>query len=216
MPHFFTYPLTHLLASSLALFHSTWNHHHHHHYHHTYQAGGDSAGLFDVGYDYLNAEQQVGFRAAIYAEGHCGWADRGRYLLLQGSALLWQETMCREWYALLLEPWVHYVPVDYHFGNLRAAAGWALCPANAPAVRAMLRRLATYADAVLSRATAVAYAAALMERYADLWTPAAELELQERQEQEPQPLPPFGGCPSEPAGDYLERTRPFEGYSDDT
>jgi hypothetical protein len=36
-------------------------------------------------------------------------------LLLSGSVLLWQETMCREWYTLLLQPWVHYVPVDYHF-----------------------------------------------------------------------------------------------------
>lgn len=36
-------------------------------------------------------------------------------LLLSGAVLLWQETMCREWYTLLLQPWVHYVPVDYHF-----------------------------------------------------------------------------------------------------
>jgi hypothetical protein len=67
--------------------------------------------LFDLGFDHLSAEEQLGYQAAVYVEGHCGWADRGRVLMASGSVLLWQETMCREWYSLLLQPWVHYVPV---------------------------------------------------------------------------------------------------------
>ena len=40
--------------------------------------------------------------------------------------------MCREWYTLLLEPWVHYVPVDYHFKRLHDAAAWVSCNATLP------------------------------------------------------------------------------------
>lgn len=34
-------------------------------------------------------------RYQIYAEGHCGWADRLQYLLHMGSVVLFQETMCK-------------------------------------------------------------------------------------------------------------------------
>ena len=172
---------------------------------------GSASPLFDVSYNYLNAAAQVNYQAAIYAEGHCGWADRGRYLMLQGSVLLWQETMCREWYTLLLEPWRHYIPVDYHFSNLGAAAAWTLCPKHASSVNAMLQRLEEYANIVLKRETATAYASALLRKYSALWDN------------------PVGGnsedkacgtmttdildyCPREDVERYLERTEPFEAY----
>ena len=55
------------------------------------------------------------FIISLFLASKFRWADRGKMLLLSGAVLLWQETMCREWYTLLLQPWVHYVPVDYHF-----------------------------------------------------------------------------------------------------
>ena len=131
--------------------------------------------------------------------------------MLQGSVLLWQETMCREWYTLLLEPWRHYIPVDYHFSNLGAAAAWTLCPKHASSVNAMLQRLEEYANIVLKRETATAYASALLRKYSALWDN------------------PVGGnsedkacgtmttdildyCPREDVERYLERTEPFEAY----
>lgn len=56
--------------------------------------------LFDLDYNFLDFDQQMGYRGCIYVEGHCGWADRGRHLMISDSVILWQETMCREWYEL--------------------------------------------------------------------------------------------------------------------
>mmetsp|Transcript_4709 Transcript_4709/g.11061 ORF Transcript_4709/g.11061 Transcript_4709/m.11061 type:complete len:530 (+) Transcript_4709:72-1661(+) len=53
-------------------------------------AAAETRHLFDVKYDYRSFESQMGYQAVIYAEGHCGWADRGKNLMLAGSILLWQ------------------------------------------------------------------------------------------------------------------------------
>jgi len=145
---------------------------------------------------------------SAYVEGHCGWADRGKYLLSGGSAVLWQETMCREWYSLLLRPWVHYVPSDYHLHALQSNAAWALCHRDRTgAVAGTAQR---FSEAVLTRRAATAFGAALLEGYAAAWNRFSD----EPQRQEPNVAAGDDrGCPSEPAGEYLKRTRPFEAVS---
>ena len=120
-----------------------------------------------------------------------------------------QETMCREWYTLLLRPWAHYVPVDYHFKGLRQAAAWALCPAaNFGASEAAARRARRFADAVLTRRTATSYAAALLRRWGD-----AQARWQEgREDGDKSALDTSDRYPSESAPAYLVRTRPFERF----
>ena len=77
-----------------------------------------------------------------------------------------QQTSTIEHYGMLLEPWVHYVPVDYDFGNLVARVAWALRnPAESQAIRA---RANSYAQSVLKRRATVAYAKLLMQEYARL------------------------------------------------
>jgi uncharacterized membrane protein YgcG len=116
-------------------------------------------------------------------------------------------------------------------GIVRAAA-WALCPDNAASVAGMRSRLQQYADKVLSRRSATAYAAKLLEKYADAWkrgnrderngiesdgevqrngtsgsASKSGIELGGGYE-----ASGFSGCPSEAVPKYLRRTRTFEVY----
>ena len=100
-------------------------------------------------------------------------------------------------YTLLLEPWIHYVPVDYHFRRLHEAAAWVGCNRTLPLQRTMLSNMRAYTDAVLTRRAALRYASALLEGYA-----AA---------QKYRAAGARATC-SEPALSYLERTRPYGEY----
>lgn len=112
---------------------------------------------FDVHMDFVPLGAQDEYRYAIYAEGHCGWSDRLRFMLFMGAALFLQETNCREYYGLKLEPWVHYVPLDHDFHALDAAYDWAA--AHEADVLAMVDNMHAYAEHVVSAAAVRAYAA---------------------------------------------------------
>jgi hypothetical protein len=112
---------------------------------------------FDVHMDFVPLGAQDEYRYAIYAEGHCGWSDRLRFMLFMGAALFLQETNCREYYGLKLEPWVHYVPLDHDFHALEAAYDWAA--AHEADVLAMVDNMHAYAEHVVSAAAVRAYAA---------------------------------------------------------
>lgn len=69
-------------------------------------------------------EQAVTYRHVIYAEGWCGWADRLKTLLMYGSTIFLQKTPCHEYYQDLMQPYVHYVPVDGIFSDLPKQVEW--------------------------------------------------------------------------------------------
>jgi len=94
-------------------------------------------------------DQARRFKYSIYAEGSCGWADRLKWLLALGLVPFLQETRCVEWYTLMLEPWVHYIPVDGQLKNLTAAIRWAR--ENDEAVRQMSAAIVEFAN-IISRA----------------------------------------------------------------
>lgn len=56
------------------------------------------------------AEQVQRYKYIINADGHCA-AMRMRDLLASDSAVLWVESNQIEWFYLLLQPYVHYIPV---------------------------------------------------------------------------------------------------------
>ena len=60
---------------------------------------------------YVPLLQQDEYRYQIIAEGHCSGRTEPRLALCAGPPIM-QESSCREFYGLGLEPWVHYVPVD--------------------------------------------------------------------------------------------------------
>ena len=55
------------------------------------QIGALNQDVFDVGFDYIPLQAQEGFMLSISLEGHCGWSDRGKYLIFMGSVLVRQE-----------------------------------------------------------------------------------------------------------------------------
>ena len=55
-------------------------------------------------------EQVQRYKYIVNADGHCA-AMRMRDLLASDSAVLWIETNQIEWFYLLLQPYVHYIPV---------------------------------------------------------------------------------------------------------
>ncbi|KAJ1460045.1 glycosyl transferase family 90-domain-containing protein [Pelagophyceae sp. CCMP2097] len=116
---------------------------------------------FDVGYDHVPFLQQCRwYKYHVYVGGHCGWSDRLRLLLHAPVVVFLQETYCREFFALGLEPWVHYLPLDYDFANLIELHAWA--EAHAEEVQRIIRNANAYADSVVREAPARAYALSVL------------------------------------------------------
>ena len=73
-----------------------------------------------------------------------------------GPLLLMQESSCREFYGLGLEPWVHYIPIDHAFETLASVVMWAR---DHPDLVALIKRnMHAYAEHAVSAASVRAYA----------------------------------------------------------
>ena len=116
---------------------------------------------FDVDFNFVPLLAQERYRYLIYAEGHCGWSDRLRFLLFLRSAVLMQETICNEFFALGLVPWVHYLPLEYHFTDLSRVYDWA--QAHPEFVDRIVANMNSYAAAFLSEAAIRSYALTLLQ-----------------------------------------------------
>uniref|UniRef100_A0A6S8BPF8 Glycosyl transferase CAP10 domain-containing protein n=1 Tax=Aureoumbra lagunensis TaxID=44058 RepID=A0A6S8BPF8_9STRA len=117
---------------------------------------------FDIDFDRIPLLAQEVYRYQIYAEGHCGWSDRLKFLLFMGSAIFFQETFCREFYAYGLEPWVHYLPIAYHFDNLAKIHEWA--QSHPSAVLRIIHNMHTYAYTILNQAAIHSYAITVLNQ----------------------------------------------------
>ena len=135
-------------------------------------------------------EQARRFKYAVVIEGSCGWADRLKWVLALGlvpilqvpSARLFhshpmkmalltqevacvQETRCVEWYTPMLQPWVHYLPVDGQLNDLVAVIKWA--QQNDDAVWRMSQAGMEFATNVISRVGMVYYTQRLIRGYVE-------------------------------------------------
>lgn len=106
------------------------------------------------------------YKYVAYLHGHCHWANRLRRLLFMGSAVLKQVGLCEEYYGMRLQPWVHYVPVDYTLANLTAAVEWAR--AHDGEVWRIVANMQAYADKFNTAEFAVQYTYELLKKYAEL------------------------------------------------
>lgn len=75
---------------------------------------------------FMSMNGQASFKMILYMEGNFGWSLRLRSLLETGSVILKQMSYSDEWYGHFLQPWVHYVPVDYYLSNLKKQIEWVL------------------------------------------------------------------------------------------
>ena len=64
-----------------------------------------------------------------------------------------------------MEPWVHYVPLEYWFGNLHTVTEWAADPVNSEALRTIAQNGRRFVDAVLRPAAVLDYAVELLRGY---------------------------------------------------
>ena len=104
--------------------------------------------------------QVSGYKYIVNVEG-AGWAcaDRLPALLTSDSVVLKQASRNVEWWYALLQPWVHYVPVDAHWADLREpsalggdALGHAVPLAEAAEARAEVGPVGVDGDVVDPRA----------------------------------------------------------------
>jgi len=61
----------------------------------------------------LSSRELNNYRSSVYLEGNCFWADRLNMQLFGSAVILKQETPCGQFYEPLLQPDVHYLPLDY-------------------------------------------------------------------------------------------------------
>jgi hypothetical protein len=76
--------------------------------------------------NYIPLQEQSKYSANVVVEGHCGWSDRLRYMLIMDTVAVKQMSFCGEWFEALLEPWVHFVPVSYMLDTLPSALNFVL------------------------------------------------------------------------------------------
>ncbi|KAL9647092.1 hypothetical protein ABK040_004810 [Willaertia magna] len=131
------------------------------------EIGSERTDLFDVDI-YDSAKNipmilQERYKYMIYAEGQSGWANRLKRQLFMGTALLKQSTQCHEWYDYDLEPFVHYIPVDYYFNNLTKAVEW--CKQNDYKVQMVIENMHRYAESYLHIAHMEEYVFHILEMF---------------------------------------------------
>lgn len=112
------------------------------------------------------AEQAARFKYVVHAEGHGGWADRLKYLLLSGAVVLKQDSGVNEWFEPSLQAGVHYLAVRSDLGNLSAVVTRAR--RRDRETKRVGTRAVEWAERTLATPVAVEYAVALFVRYAGL------------------------------------------------
>ena len=111
-------------------------------------------------------EQSSKFKYILHVEGHGGWADRLKHLLLLGSVVIKQDAGVREWFEPLLTPGLNYLAVQGDLANLSAVVDDARRldkKSRSTAVRAV-----SWAETVLATPAIIEYAVALFIGYARL------------------------------------------------
>lgn len=111
-------------------------------------------------------DQSMKFKYVVYIEGACGWADRLKNLLAAGMLIFMQKTPCQEFFAPLLRPMVHYVPVRNDLGDLVEKIRWV--QENDNEAREIAANAADFAATWLTQAAWMAYAEAVFRIYAGL------------------------------------------------
>jgi len=114
----------------------------------------------------LTAHQQSAYRYGVYVEGNGFWADRLVLQLFGASATFYQLTPCGLFFEPLLRPYVHVIPVDYHFRDLERQVVWARH--HDAAARRVAVQGRAFASEYLSTAGIRSYAEAILLEYTKL------------------------------------------------
>ena len=111
----------------------------------------------------------------LHLAGNFGWADRLSTLLKMGNTVVWQANQGgSEWFYPLLEPWVHYVPVDHLLRNLPDVAAWGVM--HDRLLQSMSQNADEFARVVLDEPTPTMYLATVLQLYAGAYTSETLIE----------------------------------------
>lgn len=118
-------------------------------------------------------DQVQRYKYIINADGHCA-AMRMRDLLASDSAVLWVESNQIEWFYLLLQPYVHYIPVRLlahepqdPLRDIVDKVFWA--ESNPEKVAAIVKNANQFAKTHLSAHAFTCYSVQMLDEYARLF-----------------------------------------------
>lgn len=114
------------------------------------------------------------FKYVLHLEGHGGWADRLKHLLLSGATVIKQDMGAVEWFEPLLRPGEHYLPVESDLSNLTAVIISAR--AHDSEARQVAMRSVEWSRRFMSATMVVEYTMALYAGYAGLFRSPAPLK----------------------------------------
>lgn len=98
--------------------------------------------------DHMSTQDQSNFKYILHIDGHVS-AFRLSTDMAMMSTLLKVESEWRVWFAHLIVPWVHYVPIAADLSDLIDKIKW--CKANDEKCKEIARRAHQFATVVLSR-----------------------------------------------------------------
>ena len=107
------------------------------------------------------------FKYLLHLEGHGGWADRLKHLLLSGAAVMKQDMGVQEWYEPLLRPGQHFLPVASDLSNLTEVIEHAR--AHDADTRRVAHNSVEWMSRMMSATMVIEYTLALYTGYAKLW-----------------------------------------------
>ncbi|KAI0566890.1 Glycosyltransferase family GT90 [Gracilaria domingensis] len=116
--------------------------------------------------DKMSMQKQAGYKYIVHVEGNSFWADRLLLLLFGSSAILKQETPCGMFFEPLLKPNVHYIGVDFWFGNVVRKIKWAR--GHDEEVLQIVRNARQFAADYLSTSGIQTYVDELLKQYVKL------------------------------------------------
>ena len=127
------------------------------------------------------ADQVKQYKYIINADGHCA-ALRLRQLLASDSAVLWIESNQVEWFYPLLQPFVHYIPIQYDVNqaesdplpDLVEKLAWA--EANPKLIANIVHNANKFATTHLSEHALSCYSFQLLDEYARLFYDSHKLQ----------------------------------------
>lgn len=141
---------------------------------------------FSQVYHTMPMQKQVQkYKYIINADGNCA-AHRLRHLLASDSVVFWIASDQVEWFYPLLEPFVHYVPIEFDANDVQVTVRdilvklqWA--EENPTRMAAMVQTANEFAEMHLTDHALTCYSVQLLDEYAKLFMDANELQLLAKQ-----------------------------------
>lgn len=114
----------------------------------------------------LTPHEHHQYKYIMYMEGNCGWADRLRHQIFGPSAIIKQETPCRQFFEPLMGPMIHYIPTDFFLADTVQRIHWARN--NDDKVQKIVKNANEFASNFLTRRGIETYVEVLLEEYTKL------------------------------------------------